>query len=126
MHILIQSFLRMAEQLNSSIHIRYSAKRKRPMGNGGNQSNGKEADTTMKRVANEKKPSMVIIRQPYTYLEPYVRPLFEGAEDVQIIMDRRLYERRQVPTPWIQDRRNSSIDRRVSAPMLDIQINLDA
>lgn len=79
----------------------------------------------MKGVANEKKPSMVIIRQPYTYLEPHVRSLFEGAEDVQILADRRLHERRKVPTPWIQDRRNSSIDRRVSAPMLDIQINLD-
>ncbi len=125
MDILIQSFLGMAEQLNSSIHIRYSAKRERPMGNGGNHRNGKEADRTMTRVANEKKASMVIIRQPYTYLAPYVRSLFDEAEDIQIMVDRRLHERRELEVPGPPDRRRAASDRRFSAPILDIFINVD-
>ena len=45
---------------------------------------------------NAKKKSLVIVRQSYTYLETFVRSMFEGADDIRIIIDRRFHERRQV------------------------------
>ncbi len=93
------------------------------MDNGGNSKEGKAA---MKREVNGKNPSLVIIRQPYTYLEPYVRSMFEEAEDIRIIVDRRFHERRQVGAPSAPNRRKNTSDRRFSAPMLDILIDVEA
>jgi len=71
-----------------------------------------------------RKVSLVIVRQSYTYLEPFVRSMFEDAEDVRIIVDRRFHERRRVTAARVPNRRTSS-ERRVSSPMLDIVIAVE-
>ena len=93
MDILIQSFLGFAERLNSSIHIRYWERKGQPTQRSGN-GNGKEDALPVDKGRNGRKASYVIIRQPYTYLEPVVRSVFEGAEDVRVVTDRRHHERR--------------------------------
>jgi hypothetical protein len=122
MHILIQSFLGIAERLNSSIHIRYSARRIQSMDNGGN---GKEMKIEAHKGQTGSK-SLVIIRPPYTYLEPVVRSMFDGAEDIGIIVDRRFHERRKAGLPGEPNRRRPTSERRASTPMLDIVIDVDA
>ena len=66
--------------------------------------------------------SYVILRKPYTYLEPVVRAMFAEAEDVVILVDRRWHERRQGPANGGTEDRRSAGDRRLSTPMLDILI----
>ena len=121
MDILIQSFLGIADRLNSSIHIRYWERKGRPMASTGN---GKEIEGAAQETGNGKKTSYVIIRQPYSYLEPVVHSMFEGAEDMRVIVDRRFHERRQAVAQSVPNRRNSRTDRRMSSPMLDILINV--
>jgi hypothetical protein len=127
MQILIQSFLGIAERLSSSIHIRYSAMRTNSMVDSRNPLRGKEVEAMVQNRENRKrKSSQVIIRQPHTYLEPYIRSMYEGVEDIRIIVDRRFHERRQVVAPVVTDRRESTTDRRLSSPMLDILIHMEA
>lgn len=122
MEILIQSFLGIAERLHSPIHIRYWERKGEPTRY---CRNGKEVELAAQKGRNGRKTSHVIIRQPYMFLEPVVRSIFEGAEDVRVISDRRFRERRQAPAPGVVNRRNPARDRRVSAPMLDILININ-
>ena len=122
MEILIQSFLGIAKRLNSSIHIRYWERKGKSMHYSANE---KEAELAARWEGNGRKTSHVIIRQPYAFLEPIVRSIFEGAEDVRVIGDRRFRERRQAAVPAVVNQRNPARDRRVSAPMLDILINVD-
>jgi hypothetical protein len=68
--------------------------------------------------------SIVVIRRPYSYLAPVVHLAFKGAEDVQILVDRRVQDRRRQSTPVPVDRRRRTGDRRRSSPMLDIIIDL--
>jgi hypothetical protein len=124
MQVLINSFLGIAKRVNSSINIRYSERRRHTMRTPGNGKDGKELKTAMQQGENIKRISTVVIRQSYTYLEPFVRSTFEGAEDIRIIVDRRFHERRQVTAPWVPNRRTSG-ERRLSAPMLDIIIAME-
>jgi hypothetical protein len=68
--------------------------------------------------------SLVIIQKEYSYLEPLVRSIFEEAEDVTILIDRRGGESRTAPTISPGADRRVASERRSSAPMLDILINV--
>jgi hypothetical protein len=70
--------------------------------------------------------SYVIIHREYSYLEPLIRSIFEEAEDVKVLIDRRFAERAEhAPSSESLEHRNSA-DRRASAPMLDILINVES
>jgi len=124
MEILIQSVLKNAKQFGSSLHIRYSERKGQPVENSGSSGNGKEVE-----LADEsgeiRKTSYVIIHKPYMYLEPVVRSMFEEAEDVKVIVDRRFHERRSGPVSLRVTNRRQQQDRRLAVPMLDILINVD-
>ncbi len=68
--------------------------------------------------------SLVIIQKEYSYLEPLVRSIFEEAEDVTILIDRRAGENRTASTVPPESERRVASERRASAPMLDILINV--
>jgi hypothetical protein len=126
MEIVIQSFLEKAQRLGSPIHIRYWQKPTQPPGKPMIGENGKEAALSPQTEFPARKTSFVIIHKSYTYLEPVVRSMFEGAEDVQIVVDRRWRERRQAVVSGVENRRNPTSDRRRSAPILDILINVES
>ena len=52
----------------------------------------------------------IIIRQPFAHLEERFRRVFEGQEDVKVIVDRRYRERRRGAHPVAPERRQA--DRR--------------
>jgi hypothetical protein len=52
----------------------------------------------------------VVLRRPYAYLQDPLQRAFEGQEDIQVMVDRRQRERRQVSQPAPSDRRRA--DRR--------------
>ncbi len=54
---------------------------------------------------------LIIIRQPYAYLEAELRAAFEGQEDVQVIVDRRTRDRRTMQQPVEQERRRAKVRR---------------
>ncbi len=70
--------------------------------------------------------SMIIIRRPYSFLEPVITSMFESRKDVRVIVDRRFQDRRQTidDSPPVE-RRHGLKDRRRSSPMLDILISVD-
>ena len=68
--------------------------------------------------------SLVIIQKEYGYLEPLVRSIFEEAKDVTILIDRRGAENRAASTFPPESERRVAPERRSSAPMLDILINV--
>jgi hypothetical protein len=122
MEILIQSVLQKVVRLGSSVHIRYSERNAHPPATSGD---GKKVGMGKEREGDERMTSYVILRKPYTYLEPVVRAMFAEAEDVEIMVDRRWHERRQGrANGGTEDRRNAS-NRRLSTPMLDILINVE-
>jgi hypothetical protein len=138
MEILIQSFLEIAQRLNSSIHIRYCDRTAGPFDGlragpvttvqGGPVTiaqGGKDIEVARQTLEPGKKTSWVIIRRPYAYLESVVRRTFEEAEDVKVIVDRRWHERRQTAAQWPANRRKPANDRRRSSPMLDILIDVE-
>ena len=124
MDILIQSLLTNARKLNAAMHIRYSTRR-RPEGAPEDASHL----LTSPDVAGGGvgMTSYVIIRREYSYLEPLIRSMFEEAEDVKVLIDRRSSseERRDAQPPSADGERRNNHDRRASAPMLEILINVD-
>jgi len=68
--------------------------------------------------------SLVIIQKEYSYLEPLVRSIFEEAQDVTILIDRRSGEGQGAATAVGDVERRAASERRSSAPMLDILINV--
>ena len=122
MDILIHSLLDKARTLNASLHIRYYA-HAHPFGTPPGsppqsiQSIAPEGTTAM--------TSYVIIRREFSYLEPLIRSLFGEAEDVKVLIDRRVEDRREDAAPEEGDRRGAS-NRRDSKPMLDILISVDS
>jgi hypothetical protein len=60
----------------------------------------------------EKRAAMmsIVIRRPYAFLEKELRSIFEGQEDVKVIVDRRHAERRRGQQPVGSERRRA--DRR--------------
>lgn len=124
MDILIQPILQNAKRFGPSLHIRYSERKGQPVESSGRGGIGKEVELSGK-PGEIGKTSYVIIHKPYDYLEPVVRSMFEEAEDVKIIVDRRLHERRRVSAESRISNRRKQRDRRQTAPMLDILINAE-
>jgi hypothetical protein len=125
MDTLIQSLSEFADRTESLIHVRYLERKGDPVDHSGN---GKSALEASKPDAGDnKRKSIVVIRQAYVFLESTIATMFEDAEDVRVIVDRRYCERRRESVPGLahQERRNR-IDRRNSSPMLDILINVNA
>jgi hypothetical protein len=125
MDILIQSLSEIADRTESLIHVRYLGRKGDPVEHSGKGESALEASEPA--VGNGNKKSVVIVRQPYAFLESVVATMFEGAKDVRVIVDRRARERRRAPVlgEQQQERRNRT-DRRSSSPMLDILINANA
>ena len=124
MEILIQSILARAKSLNYPLHVRYSERiKKRPRGNPEEHhvtSSGAGAQT-----GEPCGTSYVIISKDYSYLEPVIRSMFDRAEDVMIIVDRRTSTLRN--DAYVTERqvdRRFVPERRVSVPMLDILISV--
>ena len=69
-------------------------------------------------------PSYVIIQREYSYLEPLVRSIFEEAEDVTILIDRRSAKSQNSSDLPAESERSAIIERRTSAPMLDVLISV--
>ncbi len=121
MDILVQSFLEKARGLNAAIHIRYWETKERSVASSG------DVDVIpgmCHQGGSDRMGSYVIIHKSYRHLEPVVREIFEGAEDVHVVVDRRWHERRQVGAGGNPGNRRRLPDRRASAPMLDILINM--
>ena len=125
MDILIQSLSEIADRMESLIHVRYLERKGDRVDHSGNGESALEASKP--DAGNGKKKSIVVVRQPYAFLESVIATMFEGAEDVRVIVDRRFRERRREPVPGVvkQECRNRT-DRRSSSPMLDILINVNA
>ena len=70
--------------------------------------------------------SIIVIRRPYAFLAPAIRLLFEGDEDVQVIVDRRQCERNALAALAVGEGRFRTWDRRRSLPILDVIIDLGA
>ncbi len=120
MDTLVQSFLEKTRGLNAAIHIRYWENRKRTAAG---TANGEDLVGTCRQGGTDRMGSYVIIHKSHRYLEPVVREIFEGAEDIHVVVDRRWHERRQI-AHQVPGNRRSVLDRRASAPMLDILINM--
>jgi len=73
-----------------------------------------------------RRTSIIVIRRPYAFLVPVIRSLFEGDEDVQVLVDRRQCERNALATLAVGDGRFRTWDRRRSLPILDVIIDLGA
>jgi hypothetical protein len=118
MEILIHSLLHKARSLGTSLHIRYSAKvpTSGPLNEAAANRTSSSTGGTM--------TSLVIIQKDYSYLEPLVRSIFEEAEDVTILIDRRGGGSQTVSAPSPESERRVASERRSSAPMLDILINV--
>jgi len=123
MEILIQSVVQNARRSGSSVHIRYSERKEHPAEESGN---GKKVVISGQPGESKRTISYVIIHKPYTYLEPVVRSMFEEAEDVKVIVDRRFRERRSGPASYPITSLRKRQDRRQAVPMLDILINVDS
>jgi hypothetical protein len=124
MDIFIQPLMQNAKRFGSSLHIRYSERKGETVDNSVRGGNGKEAELRGK-ASEIGKTSYVIIHKPYDYLEPVVRSMFGEAQDVKVLVDRRYHERRRVSAGSRMSNRRKQRDRRQTAPMLDILINVD-
>jgi hypothetical protein len=118
MDILIQSLLQKARKFGTSLHIRYSARV--PTSGTPNEAKQNQPSSSTGGAMT----SLVIIQKDYSYLEPLVRSIFEEAEDVTILIDRRGAENRTDSALPPESDRRVAPERRSSAPMLDILINV--
>jgi hypothetical protein len=123
MEILIQSLVGIADRAESPIHVKYLHMRGEsvePQGSGADHMNIRQDRESAK------KKSLIVIRQTYAFLQPTIASMFEGVDDVQVIVDRRLHDRRRESVSVSDERRTRTKDRRASSPILDVLINIDA
>ncbi len=121
MEILIQSALERKKSSDHSLHVRYWEWKREPPGE---SQTGEIHHEDGNGSTHSKITSYVIIHREYGYLEPIVRAMFSGAEDVKIVVDRRRSERSEMAgDPWTDNPR-TLFDRRRSSPMLDIVIKM--
>jgi hypothetical protein len=124
MEIVPDSFLDFASPKSTRIQVRYFGKEGQRVNDG---ENSRETQLTPdEQGRNHKRASLVVIRQPYSFLASAVRSMFEGDDDVQVIIDRRKEDRRRRSVPVVIDRRAETRDRRGSFPILDVVMDLDA
>ena len=124
MEIVPDSFLEFAGSRISHIHVSYLGKEGGSVNDAGDA--GEAQPITDERHGNHERASLVVIRQPYSFLASAIRSMFEGDEDVQVIIDRRKADRRRKSVPVVIERRIEKIDRRKSFPILDVVMDLDA
>jgi hypothetical protein len=124
MEIVPDSFLSCAGSTNSRLQVRYLGKE----GDRGDlgENGGAAHLTPDEPEGNHRRASLVVIRKPYSALAPAICSLFEGDEDVRVIVDRRKADRRRQSVPVAIERRIGKGDRRGSFPILDVVIDLDA
>lgn len=121
MEILIQSVLQ-AQRLRLSMHLRFIHNQAMPESAA---SPAEPAGPHPSRQGASGSMSYVIIHRPYQYLELMVRQLFQHALDVQVFVDRRWLDRREVHHPPAGgDDRRAGRDRRVATPMIDVLISV--
>ena len=122
MEILIQSLVGIADQTSSPIHVRYFHRQGDTVGS---PDTGGTEHLAVGSGGGGKKKSIIVIRQPYAFLQPSISSMFQGAEDVQVIVDRRFHDRRQRSSQVAEEQRGTKKDRRGSIPMLDVLINIE-
>jgi hypothetical protein len=123
MDILIQSLLDKVRKFNVSMHIRYATRPTAERTSAEPQPQRVSSDAAGGQVGMT---SYVIIHREYSYLEPLIRSIFDEAEDVKVLIDRRSEERAELAVPPAQFENRNSTDRRASTPMLDILINVES
>ncbi len=126
MDIFIQPVLEKMRRLGSSIHLQYLEVQSRHSVASRNGGIGMEGEVPGGESGEGERMSYVVLRKDYAYLEPVVRSLFEEANDVRVLVDRRWHERRQASECAPVRNRRTVKDRRMAAPMLDILINVQA
>lgn len=107
-----------------NIRIRYLEK-----GEGaahGERNGGKAHLAPDRQHPHRGRTSIIVIRQRYAFLAPAIRSLFEGEEDVEILVDRRQRDRHASAAIVVGDNRFRTADRRRSHPILDVIIDLGA
>lgn len=123
MEILIQSLLDKVRKFNVSMHIRYSTRGTAEQVSAASQSRRASLDSAGGQLGMT---SYVIIHREYSYLEPLIRSLFQEAEDVKVLIDRRSEERPTGAAPARGFESRTLTERRASTPMLDILINVES
>jgi len=123
MDILIQSLLDKVRKFNVSMHIRYSTRCSGDLLSAAPQPQRASLDAAGGQLGMT---SYVIIHREYSYLEPMIRSLFQEAEDVKVLIDRRSEERPADAEPTRGLEYRKPMDRRGSTPMLDILINVES
>ena len=123
MDILIQSLLDRVRKFNASLHIRYYARAETPEES---VTSDCQDVTSHSNGGRESMTSYVIIRREYSYLEPLIRSIFDQADDVEVLIDRRSDGQYDGKSPETEGERRRPDDRRSSAPMLDILINVQS
>jgi hypothetical protein len=123
MDIIVHSLLDKVRSLKASLHIRYYARPRSPEKACVSKGQDRESQLTGGR---DGMTSYVIIHRQYSYLEPLIRSMFEDAQDVRVIIDRRSESAHDATTPETEEERRSADERRASSPMLDILINVES
>lgn len=123
MEILIQPLLDKVRKFNVSMHIRYSTRCTAERVPVAPQLQLAPPDAAEGQLGMT---SYVIIRREYSYLEPLIRSLFQEAEDVKVLIDRRSEERPAEAAPVLDLESRTPTERRASTPMLDILINVES
>ena len=123
MEILVQSILRATNPTSLAFHLRYWDRR--TCLETWNLLHPEESPLATETGVNGRKPSLIILRKEYAYLEPIIRETFQDAHDVRVLVDRRCMGRRKSSGGQVVDDRRTGNDRRVSCPMLDIHIRID-
>ncbi len=128
MEILIQSALKKMQPSERMLHIRYWDL-KRELQEASGNANDRDGETQPNGQAQTKSDrkikSYVIIRREYSHLEPIIRAIFNGAEDVQVLLDRRRSDRPEISEDDWPGNLQSLKEKRRASPMLDIVINMD-
>jgi hypothetical protein len=116
------------EYLRSTAHSHSIRVRYLDNGGGGahDEGGGKAPLTPDGQRLHLGRTSIIVICRPCASLAPAIRSLFEGYEDVQVIVDRRQCERDALATLAVGDGRFRTWDRRRSLPILDVIIDLGA
>ncbi len=116
MEIVIQSALEKNKPSDLAVHVRYWHWKGKSRGYSKADQEGSN---------HSKIKSYVIIRRQYSYLEPMIRAMFSDAEDVIVMVDRRLTDRSEIAEGNLTEYGPGLTDRRRSSPMLDILIKIE-
>ncbi len=122
MEIVIQSALEKNKPSDLAVHVRYWHWKGKSRGY---SIDGENSKADQEGSNHSKIKSYVIIRRQYSYLEPMIRAMFSDAEDVIVMVDRRLTDRSEIAEGNLTEYGPGLTDRRRSSPMLDILIKIE-